>query len=143
MVTGNALLLVPVLFVVVAVGWSPVLISERVRSLFEGWPTRHLALNYPVVVALVVVAHVVLLFVGAIPAPSGSLFVLQWGFATTLLVPLAGWVLVVVGLPRIADVDLPDGVWLPLGVGAVWYAIVVAFAFAVLAFLLFVFFFPG
>lgn len=140
---GNALVLVPLLWGVVTVCWAPVLLSGRVRALFERWPTSHLAVNYPAALALVVVAHVVVFFVGAVPAPAGSLFVLQWAFGSTLLVAGGGWLFVVAGLPRLTDADIPEGLWLPLGAGAVWYAVVVSVTFALLAFLLFVFFFPG
>lgn len=143
MASGNALVLIPVLWTALVVCWSPVLYSKRVRSLFEGWPTSHLALNYPLVAAGVVVVHVAVFFAGAIPQAPGSLFVLQWAFASTVLVPLVGWLGVVFGLPRVRDTDLPADVSLPLAVGAVWYVVVVGVVFAVLALLLFVFFFPG
>lgn len=143
MPAGNALLLVPLLWVVVAVCWSPLLLSERVRALFGRWPTGRLFVDYPLLVAGVVGVHVAVFFAGAVPQPPGSIFVLQWAFGSTVLVPLAGWLAVVVGLPRVTEADLPEGVWLPLGVGAIWYVVVVSVAFALLALLLFVLFFPG
>lgn len=143
MPAGNALLLVPLLWGVVAVCWSPLLLSERVRALFGRWPTSRLAINYPLLVAGVVVVHVAVFFAGAVPQPSGSLFVLQWAFGSTLLVPLVGWLGVVVGLPRATEADLPEGVWLPLVAGAIWYMVVASVVFALLALILFALFFPG
>lgn len=60
MASGNAFVLVPILWAVVAVGWAPMLLSERLRGLCARWPTGRVVLNYPLVVTVVVITHVVL-----------------------------------------------------------------------------------
>lgn len=143
MPSGSALVLVPLLWAVVVVGWAPMLFSDRIRTLCSRWPTGRLAVDYPLLVGVVVAGHVAAFLAVGIQIPAGSPMLPAWAFASALLVPAVAWVIVAVGLPATHDVDLPDGVWLPLAVGAVWYAVVVGVAFAVIALVMFALFFPG
>lgn len=143
MASGNALVLLPVLWVVVAVGWAPMLLSESLRDLCSRWPTGRAVVNYPVFVTIVVVTHVLTFLAVGIQFPSGSPLLPAWAFGSTLLVVVVGWLFVAVVLPASRDTSLPSNGRLLLAAGAVWYGVLVSIVFAVLAFLLFVLFFPG
>lgn len=143
MASGNALVLVPILWVVVTFGWAPMLLSERLRDVCGRWPTGRVVLNYPLFVTAVVGAHVVTFLAVGVGFPAGSPLLPAWAFGSTLLVALVGWLLVAVVLPATRDVVLPDGSRLLLAVGAVWYGVIVSVVFAVLALVLFALFFPG
>lgn len=143
MASGNALVLVPILWVVVAVGWAPLLVSERLRDLCGRWPTRRPVLNYPLFVTVVVGTHVVIFLAIGIQFPAGSPLLPAWAFGSTLLVVAGGWLILTIVLPAIRDMHLPDNSRVLLAVGAVWYGVLVSFVFAVLALLLFALFFPG
>lgn len=143
MALGNALVLVPILWVVVAVGWTPMLLSERLRSLCDRWPTGRVVLNYPLFVTGVVVTHVVIFFAVGIQFPAGSPLLLAWAFGSTLLVAVVSWLIVAVVLPATHDISLPPKGRLLLAAGAVWYGVLVSVVFAVLALVLFALFFPG
>lgn len=143
MASGNAFVLVPILWAVVAVGWTPMLLSERLRSLFDRWPTGRVILNYPLFVTAVVVTHVVLFLAVGIQFRAGSPLLLAWAFGSTLLVAGVSWVIVAVVLPATHDIILPSNGRLLLAAGAGWYAVLVSVVFAVLAVLVFALFFPG
>lgn len=137
MATPSPIWLIPLLWIVVLVCWAPVLLSDRVRSLFERWPTGRLAVDYPLLVAAVVAAHAVLVIAVGVTFPAGSPWLPAWVIGSSLPVALLGWLTVVVVLPRTADIDVPDGVWLPLGIGAVWYVVVVGIVFLLIVVVLF------
>jgi len=143
MASGNALVLVPILWSVVAVGWAPMLLSERLRDLCGRWPTGRVVLNYPVFVTVVVGAHVLTFLAVGVQFPAGSPLLPAWAFGSTLLVAVACWMIVAIVLPATRDVVLPDGGRLLLAVGAAWYSVLVSIVFAVLALVLFALFFPG
>lgn len=143
MASGNALVLVPILWAVVAVGWAPMLLSERLRDLCERWPSGRVVLNYPLFVTVVVVTHVVIFLAVGIQFPAGSPLLLAWAFGSTLLIAVVSWLIVAVVLPATRDISLPSNGRLLLAAGAVWYGVLVSVVFVVLAFLLFVLFFPG
>jgi hypothetical protein len=143
MASGNALVLVPILWVVVLVGWAPLLLSERLRDLCSRWPTGRVVLNYPFLVAVVVCTHTAGFLAVGVWLPAGSPTLPAWAFGSTLLVAVGGWLAVAVVLPAVRDVRLPDGSRLLLAGGAAWYGVLVAVAFAVLALALFALFFPG
>jgi uncharacterized membrane protein YccC len=142
MASGNALILVPILWIVVTAGWAPMLLSERLRDLCGRWPTGRVVLNYPLFVA-VVVAHVVIFLAVGIQFPAGSPLLPAWAFGSTLVMVVVGWLVVAVVLPATHDVSLPDNGRRLLAAGAVWYGVLVSIVFAVLALLLFALFFPG
>lgn len=142
MASGNALVLVPILWAVVAVGWTPMLLSERLRSLCDRWPTGRVVLNYLLFVTIVVVTHVVIFLAVGIQFPAGSPLLLAWAFGSTLFVAVVSWLIVAVVLPVTHDISLPPNGRLLLAAGAVWYGVLVSVVFAVLA-LLFALFFPG
>lgn len=143
MASGNALVLVPILWVVVAVGWAPMLLSERLRDLCDRWPTGRIILNYPIFVTIVIGTQVVTFLAVGIQLPAGSPLLPAWAFGSTLLVVVVSWLVVAVVLPATRDVSLPHNGRLLLAAGAVWYGVLVSIVFAVLALLLFVLFFPG
>lgn len=143
MASGNALVLVPVLWVVVLVGWAPLLLSDRLRDLCSRWPTGRVALNYPVFVSVVVCTHVAVFLAVGVQLPAGSPRLPMWAFGSTLLVAVGGWIAVAVALPALRDVRLPDGSRLLLAGGAAWYGALVTVVFAVLALALFALFYPG
>ena len=143
MASGNALVLVPILWTVVAVGWTPMLLSERLRSLCDRWPTGRVVLNYPLFITAVVVTHVVIFLAVGIQFPAGSPLLLAWAFGSTLLVAVVSWLIVAVVLPVTHDISLPPNSRLLLAAGAVWYGVLVSVVFVVLALLLFALFFPG
>lgn len=143
MASGNALVLVPILWIVVTVGWAPMLLSERLRSLCRRWPTGRIVLNYPLFVTVVVSTHVVVFLAVGIQFPAGSPLLPAWAFGSTLLVVVIGWLVVAVGLPATRDMALPEKGRLLLAVGAVWYGVLVSVVFAVLALVLFALYFPG
>jgi hypothetical protein len=49
--------LLPILWIVVAIGWAPMLLSKRLRDLCGRWPTERVVLNYPLFVTVVVGTH--------------------------------------------------------------------------------------
>lgn len=143
MASGNAFVLVPILWAVVVIGWTPMLLSERLRSLFERWPTGRIVLNYPLFVTAVVVLHVVIFLAVGIQFRAGSPLLLAWAFGSTVLVAVVSWVIVAIILPATHDISLPPNGRLLLAAGAVWYSVLVSVVFAVLAVVLFALFFPG
>jgi hypothetical protein len=143
MPSGDAMVLVPILWAVVAVGWAPMLASERLRGLCGRWPTDRVLVNYPLYVTLVVGVHVVLFLAVGVTFPSGSPLLPAWAFVSAALVAVGGWLLVAVVLPATPGTGLPDGARGLLAVGALWYAVLVSVVFALLALVLFVLFFPG
>ena len=143
MASGNALVLVPILWVVVTVGWVPMLLSERLRDLCGRWPTGRVVLNYPLFVTVVVGTHVLIFLAVSIRVPAGSPLLPAWAFGSTFLVAVVSWLIVAVVLPATRDMSLPSNSRLLLAVGAVWYGVLVSIVFAVLALLLFALFFPG
>jgi len=143
MYSGNALVLVPILWVVVTVGWIPMLLSERLRDLCGRWPTGRVVLNYPLFVTVVVGTHVLIFLAVGIRFPAGSPLLPAWAFGSTFLVTVVSWLIVAVVLPATRDMSLPSNNRLLLAVGAVWYGVLVSVVFAVLALLIFALFFPG
>lgn len=126
----------------VVVGWAPVLASERVRTLFGRWPTGILAFDYPLLTIGVLLASAVAFVAFGLLGGTG-----RWGLVgvhlfAPLVVGIVGWLGVVVVLPRVG-VDVPSGTWLPLGVGALWFGVVVPVAGGVMALLVFLVGFPG
>lgn len=118
------------------------LFSERIRDRCSRWPTGRLASDYPILVAVVVAGHAAAFLAVGIHLPAGSPMLPGWAFASAGVVPAVSWV-VLVALPGTHDVDLPDGVRLPLAVGAVWYVVGGGVGFAVLALALFAAFYPA
>lgn len=143
MASGNALVLVPILWVVVTVGWAPMLLSERLRELSGRWPTRQVILNYPLFVTFVVATHVAIFLTVGIQLPAGSPLLPAWAFGSTVLVVVVSWLILAVVLPATSDMSLPSNGRVLLAVGAIWYGVLVSIVFAVLALLLFALFFPG
>ncbi len=143
MASGNAFVLVPILWAVVAVGWAPMLASESLRDLCGRWPTGRVVLNYPLLVGVVVIIHVVIFLAVGIQFPAGSPLLPAWAFGSTLLVVVVGWLIVAVVLPATREMSLPSNGRLLLAVGAVWYGVLVSIVFVVLALVLFALFFPG
>ena len=143
MASGNALVLVPILWVVVTVGWGPMLLSERLRDLCGRWPTGRVVLNYHLFVTVVVGTHVLIFLAVGIRVPAGSPLLPAWAFGSTFLVAVVSWLIVAVVLPATRDMSLPSNSRLLLAAGAVWYGVLVSIVFAVLALLLFALFFPG
>ena len=143
MASGNALVLVPILWVVVTIGWVPMLLSERLRDLCGRWPTERVVLNYPLFVTVVVGTHVLIFLAVGIRVPARSPLLPAWAFGSTFLVVVVSWLTVAVVLPATRDTNLPSDSRLLLAVGAVWYGVLVSVVFAVLALLLFALFFPG
>lgn len=137
------MVLVPILWVVVTVGWAPMLLSERLRDLCSRWPTDWVVLNYPWFVTVVVSMHVVIFLAVGIQLPAGSPLLPAWAFGSTLLVVVIGWLVVAVVLPATRDIRLPNKGRLLLAVGAAWYGVLVSIVFVVLALVLFALFFPG
>lgn len=135
MASVKALVLVPILWVVVAVGWTPMLLSERLRGLCARGPAGRVALNYSLFVTIVVVTQVVLFLAVGVQFPAGSPLPLAWPFGSTILVAVAGWLIVAVILPVTYNINLPSNSRLLLAVGAVWYGVLVSIAYAVLSFL--------
>jgi len=143
MASGSALGLVPMLWAVIAGGWAPMLLSERLRGLCARWPTERVVLNYLLFVTVVVVTHGVLFLAVGVQFPAGSPLLVAWAFGSPLLVVVAGWLVVAVVLPGVRDITFSAYSRLLLAVGAVWYGVLVSVVFAVLAVLLFARFFPG
>ena len=112
-------MLVPVLWVVVTIGWGPMLLSERLRDLCGRWSTGRVVLNYPLFVTVVVGTHVLIFLAVGIRVPAGSPLLPAWAFGSTFLVTVVGWLIVAVVLPATRDVSLPSNNRLLLAVGAV------------------------
>ena len=112
--------------IVLALFWTPLLVSERVRALFSIGPTGRLPLNYAVVFVVVSGIHAGLLGgwieSGATPA-NGITAVVALGLG----IPAVGWLVAVVGLPALGYDWAPNGCDLRtkavLAVGAGWYGI--------------------
>lgn len=133
----------PILWVVVAVGWAPMLLSERLRELCGRWPTGRVLLNYPLFVTVIVATHVLIFLTIGIQFPAGSPLLPAWAFGSSLLMVAVSWLSIAVVLPATHNVSLPPDGRLLLAAGAVWYGVVVSIVFVVLALLLFALFFPG
>lgn len=143
MASGNALVLMPILWIVVTVGWAPMLLSERLRDSVAEWPTDRVVLNYPLFVTIVVGTHAVTFLAVGIQLPAGSPLLPEWAFGSTLLVVVIGWLVVAIVLPAARDIHLLNKGRLLLAVGAAWYGVLVSTVFAVLSLVLFALFFPG
>jgi hypothetical protein len=134
--------LLPILWIVVAIGWAPMLLSTRLRDLCGRWPTDRVVLNYPLFVTLVVGTHVLTFLAVGIQLPSGGPYLL-WAFASTVLVAGLSWLVVAVVLPTTRKIDLSRDGRVLLAAGAVWYGVLVSVVFGVLALVLFALAFPG
>ena len=142
MASVNAWILLPILWIVVAIGWAPMLLSTRLRDLCGRWPTDRVVLNYPLFVTVVVGTHVVTFIAVGVQLPSGGPYLL-WAFASTLLVAGVSWLVVAVVLPTTREIHLSREGRLLLAAGAVWYAVLVSVVFGVLALVVFALAFPG
>lgn len=144
MPSGSALVLLPILWVAIAVGWSPLLLWGRLRAVFADWPTGSLAGNYLLAVLAVGAVHVGLFLAGGVVLfGAGDPGLLAYALALNLAVPVVGWVLVCVVGPWLRDEAVPHTAAFPLLLGAVWYAVVTTGVLALLALVLFVAFYPG
>jgi len=132
----------PILWIIVAIGWAPMLLSKRLRDLCGRWPTDRVVLNYPLFVTVVVGTHVVTFIAVGIQLPSGGPYLL-WTFASTVLVAGLSWLIVAVVLPMTTKIDLSRDGRVLLAAGAVWYGVLVSVVFGVLALVLFALAFPG
>ena len=108
MASVNPWVLLPILWIVVAIGWAPMLLSTRLRDLCGRWPTDRVVLNYPLFVTVVVGTHVVTFIAVGIQLPSGGPYLL-WAFASTVLVAGLSWLFVAVVLPMTTKIDLSLG----------------------------------
>lgn len=144
MPSGSALVLLPIVWVAVAVGWSPLLLWGRLRAVFADWPTGRLAINYLLAVLAVGVAHVGLFLAGGVVLfGAGDPGLLAYGLGLNLAVPVVGWFLVGLVVPWLRDQSVPHEAAVPLLFGAIWYAVVTTGVLALLALVLFVAFYPG
>ena len=114
----SAFVLFPILWVVVGVGWAPLLLSARLRALLGRWPAGHLALDYPFWVVVVSSVHVLGFYAGVATVFGGGVEPLRYAAALDALVPLAGWVVVCVVLPWRRDDRVARRARLPLAIGA-------------------------
>ncbi len=141
---------VAALLLIVLVTWAPFLISERIRVLFDSWPTASLALNYPLVGAGVVCVQVLAYLAGAaalggVSSSTGPVPFFGFFFGVNLAVPLLGWLVAAFALTRYGAWDPTAGGFdgrAVLALGALWYAVVVSAAEAVLVFVLTFLFLP-
>jgi hypothetical protein len=108
MASGDATVLLPILRVVVAAGWAPLLASDRLRALVGRWPTDRVAPNYPIFVTLVVGVHELLFLAVGIRFPAGSPVLPAWAFGSTMLVAAAAWLVVAVLVPATHGLELPE-----------------------------------
>ena len=111
-----------------AVLWTPLLISSRVRSLFEVGPTRWLPVNYTLGFVIMSGIHAGMLGAwiesGSGAGPNGALnAVITLG----VVVPVLGWVGALWGLPEFGYDWDTNGYDLrtkaALGLGVLWYAV--------------------
>jgi hypothetical protein len=72
MASVTAWVLLPILWIVVAIGWAPMLLSKRLRDLCGRWPTDRVVLNYPLFVTIVVGTHAVTFLAVGVQLPSGA-----------------------------------------------------------------------
>ena len=105
MASVTAWVLLPILWIVVAIGWAPMLLSKRLRDLCGRWPTDRVVLNYPLFVTIVVGTHAVTFLAVGVQLPSGGPYLL-WAFASTLLVAGVSWLVVAVVLPTTRKIHL-------------------------------------
>jgi hypothetical protein len=142
MASVTAWVLLPILWIVVAIGWAPMLLSKRLRDLCGRWPTDRVVLNYPLLVTVVVGTHVVTFIAVGVQLPSGGPYLL-WAFASTVLVAGLIWLVVAVVLPTTRNIQISREGRLLLAAGAVWYGVLVSVVFGVLALVVFALAFPG
>lgn len=142
MASVTAWILLPILWIIVAIGWAPMLLSKRLRDLCGRWPTDRVVLNYPLFVTAVVGTHAVTFLAVAVQLPSGGPYLL-WAFASTVLVAGVSWLVVAVVIPTTHKVHVSQDGRLLLAAGAVWYGVLVSVVFGVLALVLFALAFPG
>lgn len=142
LVTGVA-----VLWVIVAAAWAPLLRSPRLRSLFASWPTDRLGPNYLLLSAAVVAGQATAYLARVVVSGTlGGVELVRWTLGVAAGYPAGLWLLVVAVTAATGRWEPPDERrrrWLALGLGALWYAVVVVVAALLVFFGLFVMFFPG
>lgn len=149
MVSGWAqpLVAVAVLWVIVAAAWAPLLRFDRIRGPLDGWPSARLAVNYLGLTGIVVVGQAAVFLSRVVVAGTlGGVELVRWTLTVAVGYPVALWLLVVAVTVTTGQWDSAGERrrhWLAFAIGAIWYAIVVAVAAAVVFFGLFVLFFPG
>ena len=127
-----------VIGVVLAVLWSPFLLSGGIRTLFTFGPTRHWVANYVIGFTLLGAVHAALTTVGLLFVHD-STELLGPLVGPGLLVPAAIWVagaFLVRDLAREQDALDPLVTMIVLTLGVCWYAIltvVPTFAFVIIA----------
>lgn len=135
------------LWVLVAVACSPLAASSRLRGPLERWPTDRLTVNYLVVSGAVVAGHAAVFLAGVVSTGGiGGIALVHWTIAVGGGYPAGLWLLVgVVASATGRWTPLRESLdrWLLVGLAAVWYAVVVLVAAAVVFFVLFVLYFPG
>lgn len=136
-----------VLWIVVAVACVPLLGVGAVRKLLDCWPTDRPKLNYLVLSGGVVLGHAAVFFAGVVVTGgfSGTALV-QWTFLVAGGYPVALWVLgggIAVGTGHWTSLRAEFDQWLALGGVALWYAVVIAVAAAIVFIILFGLYFPG
>lgn len=143
MASGNALILLPILWITVLLGLLPLLISDRVRDLCKQYPTNNLLLNYTTYITGIVTTHVVLFLAVGVLIPAGSTLLITWAFGSTILVALLSWLTVTVVVPYTRDdVSLTTKTRLLLAGGAIWYSILVLSVYALITIVSFLLYEP-
>lgn len=134
-------------WVVIVIACLPLLGVTRIRSLFVGWPTERVSLNYLVLSGVVVLGHAGLFFAGIIITGGFSgRAVVQYTIAVAGGYPLVLWLLIgsaATAAGHWTPVHEAVDRWITVGVIALTYAIVTVVAAALVFFILFVLYFPG
>ncbi|MFA9517772.1 hypothetical protein ACERIT_11230 [Halopenitus sp. H-Gu1] len=125
----------------------PVLASGSLRAAIGKWPTDRYAMNYGILLAVVVVGHAVVFLGGVVLRGGiGGRSLVRWTLLVAVGYPIVVWAVLAVVLPATDRWDPSAGGLdgrIVLGLAAIWYAIVLAIAAAATFFLLFVLYFPG
>lgn len=144
---ATPLIAVTCLWVVNVIACIPLLGVARIRSLFEGWPTERMSLNYLVLSSVVVFGHAGIFFAGIVITGglSGRALV-QWTMVVAGGYPLGLWLLfggAATATGHWTPVREAVGRWITVGIVALTYAIVTVVAAALVFFILFLLYFPG
>lgn len=125
---------------------SPILASGSCRRLFDAGPFDNLAVNYLAGIGVFTLAHVVLVFSGALVNLVVRITIGWWFLGVTLVLVAAGWVAVSIGLPRYDRWD-PGGGGVDgrplLGLAGLWYAAWSFVLAGLFAFAWFLRYYPG
>ncbi|SEH48060.1 hypothetical protein SAMN05192561_102360 [Halopenitus malekzadehii] len=134
-------------WLLVSVACLPVLAAGSIRAAIDDWPTDRYAVNYLLLVGMVVLGNVAVFLGGVVVRGGiGGIELIRWTLLVAVGYPTLVWIALAGILPAAGRWDPAveglDG-RIVLAAAALWYAIVLSIAAAVTFFLLFVLYFPG